>query len=267
MPREFRPAPLREAVGVFDTAESLEDAIDELQSSGFDRAEISLLASEHAVEEKLGHAYRRVEELEDEALVPRTVFVSTESRGDAEGGLIGGLMYVGAVAAAAGIVASGGTLAGAFVAAAMAAGAGAAAGSAFAKLLEYHHADYLAEQLGRNGLLLWVRTRNPVRETRAVEILGKHSVHDVHVHSIPAEPLEMPLAAELEKALLDPSAVFDEPEEVLRREDLTREQKTLILRRWEYEARELEIAADEGMRGETKDKLDRVLNALRALGS
>jgi hypothetical protein len=61
--------------------------------------------------------------------------------------------------------------------------------------------------------------------------------------------------------------VFDEPEEVLRREDLTREQKTLILRRWEYEARELEIAADEGMRGETKDKLDRVLNALRALGS
>jgi hypothetical protein len=87
MPREFRPAPIREAVGVFDTAESLEDAIDELQSSGFDRAELSLLASERTVEEKLGHAYRRVKELEDEARVPRTGFVSTESRGDAEGGL------------------------------------------------------------------------------------------------------------------------------------------------------------------------------------
>ena len=85
MPREFCSAPIREAVGVFDSAESLEAAIDELQSSGFDRVELSLLAGEHAVEAKLGHAYRRVQELEDEARVPRTAFVSTESRGDAEG--------------------------------------------------------------------------------------------------------------------------------------------------------------------------------------
>jgi hypothetical protein len=265
MPREFRPAPIREAVGVFDTAESLEDAIEELQSSGFDRAELSLLASEHAVEEKLGHAYNRVEELEDETRVPRTAFVSTESRGDAEGGLIGGLMYVGAVLAAGGIVASGGTLAGAVVAAVLAGGAGAAAGSAFAKLLEYHHADYLAEQLGRGGILLWVRTQTAEREMRALEILGKHSAHDVHVHTIPAQTLELPAADDLARALLDPAAVFDEPEEVLRREDLTREQKILILRRWEYDARELETASDEGMRGESPEILDRVLNALRAL--
>jgi hypothetical protein len=266
MPHEFRPAPIREAVGVLDTAESLEDAIDELLSSGFDRAELSLLESERTVEEKLDHAYCRVEELEDEARVPRTAFVSTESRGDAEGALIGGLMYVGEVLAAGGIVASGGTLAGTVVAAALAGGAGTVAGSAFAKLLEYHHADYLAEQLGRGGLLLWVRTRTPERETRALEILGKHSAHDVHVHNIPAQSLELPAAGDLARALLDPTAVFDEPEEVLRREDLTREQMTLILRRWEYDARELETAADEGMRGETPDMLDRILNALREVG-
>jgi hypothetical protein len=265
MPREFRPAPIREAVGVFDTAESLEDAIDELQSSGFDRAELSLLAAERTVEEKLGHAYRRVEELEDQARVPRTAFISTESRGDAEGALVGGLMYVGAVLAAGGIVASGGTLAGAIVASALAGGAGAAAGSLFTKLLEYHHADYLDEQLGRGGLLLWVRTRTPEREMRAVEILGKYSAHDVHVHSIPAETLELPGTDHLARALVDPTEVFDEPEDVLRRGDLTREEKILILRRWEYDARELEIAADEGMRGETPDRLDRVLNALGAL--
>jgi hypothetical protein len=266
MPREFRPAPIREAVGIFDMSESLENAIEELQSSGFDRAEISLLAGAHAVEEKLGHAYRRVEELEDDARVPRTAFVTTESRGDAEGGLIGGLMYVGAVLAAGGIVASGGTLAGAIVAAALAGGAGAAAGSAFAKLLEYHHADYLAEQLGRGGILLWVRTRTAEREMRALEILGKYSAHDVHVHSIPAQSIELPEADGLTRALLDPTAVFDQPEEVLRRNDLTREQKILILRRWEYDARELETATDEGMRGASADMLDRVLNALRALG-
>jgi hypothetical protein len=152
------------------------------------------------------------------------------------------------------------------VAAALAAGAGAAAGSAFAKLLQYHHADYLAEQLGHGGILLWVRTRNPERESRAVEILGKHSAHDVHVHTIPAQPLELATADDLAQALLDPTAVFDEPAQVLRREDLSREQKILILRRWAYDARELEAASDEGMRGESPEKLDRVLDALRALG-
>jgi hypothetical protein len=44
---------VREAVGVFNRSEDLQDAIDELLSSGFDRAELSLLASEHAVEESL----------------------------------------------------------------------------------------------------------------------------------------------------------------------------------------------------------------------
>jgi hypothetical protein len=50
---------VREAVGVFNRPGDLQVAIDELLSSGFDRAELSLLASEHAVEEKLGHRMRR----------------------------------------------------------------------------------------------------------------------------------------------------------------------------------------------------------------
>jgi hypothetical protein len=112
---------IREAVSVFHDPDALQDAIDEVLSSGFDRAELSLLAGEHAVEEKLGHRYRKVAELEDDPRVPRTAYVSIESIGDAEGGLIGGLMYVGAVVAGSAVVASGGTLAGAFLAAAMAA--------------------------------------------------------------------------------------------------------------------------------------------------
>ena len=76
-----------EVVGVFDSAEPLQEAIDALLSSGFNRAEISLLAGERTVEEKLGHAYKRVEELEDDAEAPRAAYISTEARGDAEGGL------------------------------------------------------------------------------------------------------------------------------------------------------------------------------------
>ena len=89
-----------EVVAVFHTAESLESAVDELLSSGFDRAEISLLASERAVEAKLGHRYQRTSELIDLDGVPRTAFVSSAAIGDAEGGLIGGLAYVGATVAA-----------------------------------------------------------------------------------------------------------------------------------------------------------------------
>ena len=53
---------VREAVAVFDDAESMESAVDEILSAGFDRAEVSLLSSEAAVEEKLGHAYERVKD-------------------------------------------------------------------------------------------------------------------------------------------------------------------------------------------------------------
>ena len=179
-------ATIREAVGVFATADALQEAIDELMSSGFDRAELSLLASERAVEGKLGHKYRRIAELEDNATVPRHCYVSIESIGDAEGGLIGGLLYVGAVAAAGAIVASGGTLAAAVAGAVAAGGASGIVGSVLARLVGHHHSEFLQEQLRQGGLLLWVRTRDAEHERRAVAILRKHSGRDVHVHALPA---------------------------------------------------------------------------------
>ncbi len=177
---------VREAVGYFQTADRLQEAIDDLMSSGFDRAELSLLASEQAVEEKLGHKYRKATELEDNAAVPRCCYVSTESIGDAEGGLVGGLLYVGAVAMAGAIVASGGTLAAAITGAALAGGTGGLIGSILARYVGDHHARHLQEQLDHGGLLLWVRTRDAEHEKRAIEILRKHSGRDVHVHALPA---------------------------------------------------------------------------------
>jgi len=47
-------ATIKEAVGVFHSAETLEAAIDDLDEHGFDRACINLLAGEKAVREKLG---------------------------------------------------------------------------------------------------------------------------------------------------------------------------------------------------------------------
>jgi hypothetical protein len=175
-----------EAVGVFHKAEDLQHAIDELLRSGFHRADMSLLASEEAVLQKLGHHYRRVTELEDDARVPRAAWVSTEAIGGAEGALIGGLMYVGASAAAGAIVLSGGPLAVAIAAMAVAGGAGGLVGAMLAKWVGNHHAAYLQEQMDRGGLLLWVRTRHARSEKRAIAVLRKHSGQDVHLHALPA---------------------------------------------------------------------------------
>lgn len=173
---------VKEVAIIFHDAESLENAIDELESSGFDRAAISLLASEETVTEKLGHIYSRVEELEDDMNVPRTAFVSTASIGDAEGALIGGLLYVGALAAAGAIVMSGGTLAAAITGAALAGGGGAAIGATLANWVEDHHAEHIQHQIDKGGLLLWVNIRNADEVERAVEILKRHSPRERHIH-------------------------------------------------------------------------------------
>ena len=175
----------REAVGIFHSSLGLQDAIDELLSSGFHRSELSLLASERAVEEKLGHRYSRVDVLADDPDVPRAAFVSTEAIGDAEGGIIGGLVYVGAVSAVGAVVATGGTLLAIIAGAALAGGAGGLIGSVLAKRLGEHHAQYLEEQIVRGGLLLWVRTRDPASEERAIAILRKYSADKVHIHMLP----------------------------------------------------------------------------------
>lgn len=177
---------VREAVAVFEDAETLQEAIDELLSSGFERADLSLLASEPTVVEKLGHKFEKVEELEDDATVPRSAYVSTESIGEAEGGLIGGLGYIGAVAAVGAVVASGGTIASAIAAAALAGGAGSLFGSVIAKWVGDRHAGNLQAQIDRGGLLLWVRTWDEAQEARARDILSRHSAHDVHIHDLPA---------------------------------------------------------------------------------
>jgi hypothetical protein len=187
MQMEKEKCTVREVVGIFKCAEDLQSAIDELLSTGFDRAELSLLASESAVQKKLGHRYRKVSTLADAPEVPRVAYVSTEAIGDAEGGLVGGLMFVGALSAAGAIVASGGTLAAAITATLLAGGTGTVIGAILAKWLGDHHAEYLQKQVDCGGLLLWVGTRDAQDEKRAIEILEKHSGESVHAHALPMD--------------------------------------------------------------------------------
>lgn len=70
---------------------------------------------------------------------------------------------------------------------------------------------------------------------------------------------------DIEKALLDPAGVFARPEDVSADPSLSREEKIRILRRWEYDARELEVAEEENMAGGPPDQLGPVLEALHRL--
>jgi hypothetical protein len=65
--------------------------------------------------------------------------------------------------------------------------AGALIGTVLARWLDQHQAEHLQEQLDRGGLLLWVRTPDADSEGRAVEILRRHSAHDVHTHRLPVK--------------------------------------------------------------------------------
>ena len=72
---------------------------------------------------------------------------------------------------------------------------------------------------------------------------------------------------DLERARLDPTAVFPSPEAVVKHPCLTLEQKTDILERWKYDACALEVAEEENMGGGEPSMLEGVLRALAALGA
>lgn len=70
---------------------------------------------------------------------------------------------------------------------------------------------------------------------------------------------------DFEAALLDPASVFAAPEDVLEAESLSREEKIEILRRWEYDASEIEVAEEEGMISGAPSLVQRIVVALNTL--
>ena len=94
-------------------------------------------SSEQAVEEKLGHRYQNVKEVEDDPSVPRATFFSRISRLEADYlptpllASMGALAFAGAVSMLPVVVA---------------AGAGAALGTALSLIIHEHHARSVKEQ-------------------------------------------------------------------------------------------------------------------------
>jgi len=74
-----------------------------------------------------------------------------------------------------------------------------------------------------------------------------------------------PSELDREAALRSPGEVFASPEDVLEHAGLSREEKIEILRRWSYDAAELEVAEEEGMGGGEPSLNDRIHRCLHEL--
>lgn len=70
------------------------------------------------------------------------------------------------------------------------------------------------------------------------------------------------------RAKTTPSEEFTSPSDVLKADELTRSEKIDVLHRWEYDARELDVATEENMPAPNpSDLLDQILEALKELGA
>lgn len=184
-PDTDQPALVREVVGVFHDVKGMEQAVESLLVDGFDRATVSLIASEMTIEQKLRHRYDRVGEVDAEPNTLRMAYVDSDSLNEAKAGLTGGLAYVGAMVAAGAVVFSGGAAGVAIAAAVAAGGGGAAIGALFSRVIGKHHADTLQRQLDQGGILLWVACGDMEHEERAKDILRRHGATDIDVHELP----------------------------------------------------------------------------------
>jgi hypothetical protein len=174
----------REAVGVFSSADVLDRAVEDLLGSGFEQADISLIASDDTVESKLGHRLARSADAEDDPNVPRRGWTPPQARTEGKAALSGILGYFGAVALAGVTFATGGGALAAIALGVLGGSASAAAGARLANAIDQSWAQSLQTQIAHGGILVWVRVDDEAQSERAMEILRRHGAGDVHTHVI-----------------------------------------------------------------------------------
>ena len=180
---------VREVVGVFDTPEGLEAAVDQLGIVGIDRAALSVLGAEGPSPEQPGKAEANVPpwsilKISDDPNTSTAAFVSDISRNEARAAASSVPLAIGGFGAAWAVAAAGGSLVfaiGATVATgALAAGLGALLYHAVSR----HHAEAISAQMAGGGLILWVRVEDKATEERALAVLQACGAKFTHTHMI-----------------------------------------------------------------------------------
>ncbi|MGZ9097641.1 MAG: hypothetical protein ACXW30_05030 [Micavibrio sp.] len=180
--QEHKPGAYREAVGLFEDIEDLQDAVRELEGTAFPRDAISVLGTRKEIEEKFGMSTVNPDVAEDDPDSPRQPPVRPEEKTVGAGALVGCAAYIGAISLT--LISAPLTLASTLVAVAIGGGSGAALGAILVKLIRQHLNKNIADQVGKGGLLLWVRTPDEERENIACNILQHHGAKHIKVHDI-----------------------------------------------------------------------------------
>lgn len=182
----------RETVGLFADNEHLQEAISELEISGFDRRHISLRGSDAAMRRRFGNASLPSEILEDHPDTPRSAEIKLEEVGIGQGIIIGMGILLGAlfawVGTGEGIVTEREVLT-VFASAAV----GGLAGGFLAYRLGERYRRFFRDQAATGGVPLWVSTPDAKKEARAQAILKKHGARDVHTRGVSATFITRPV--------------------------------------------------------------------------
>lgn len=150
-----------EVVGLFETRESLENAISEVKSVGFEDSELSLLASHDSIEvaDMSGRTWR-------EQLVA----------------FIDELRYEQPLIASGAIFLAGGSVAATIAAIIGAAVGGIAIKEVLEEVTAKHHTAEFVRSVEAGSVILWVRAESDDRQQIAMSILNAHGGRNVHVH-------------------------------------------------------------------------------------
>lgn len=184
--RNYTPANgaevVRECVGLFLSAEDLQEAVRELESTAFPRQDISVMGTRAELMEVFGTKTIDPHMAMDNPDTPRAAPARPEEKTIGASAMVGVPAYVGAMSAA---LSAGAVAFPAIVGAAVIGGlSGGALGGILTKLFGDRDMRHYEEQIDRGGLLLWVRTPDRGREEVAVGIMRKWHALEVHVHDI-----------------------------------------------------------------------------------
>jgi hypothetical protein len=171
---------MREAIGVFSDSTALETVVSELQSHGFDRADISFISG--TTVERTGTENAR--SIADNPSVDRQASVSDSDI--RQGRTLGtGMAATAAAFAAAGVAAAtGGTALIVAAAAVVAAGGVGAISEVAGRVAGAATSSFRDADLTGGGVLLVVRLRDGIAESHARDILQRYSQRDVVVHDV-----------------------------------------------------------------------------------
>ena len=167
--------------------------------SGFDRADVDVVASLDQIRERIGPFYVAPEELADVPRTPRRPLIDREDIGVFKVVVAGTLGAIGAGATLFFMMMQSGPGNGEIAVAATLVGiVTASAGFLLVRrIFGGDEAEGLDALAAKRGLILWARARSPEQEALAQEILLAHGARAVRVHEIDLEkrPEDLPLGS------------------------------------------------------------------------